>query len=224
MHRIEQKFLLTTAQYVRMVLRLRALLTADPHSESDGTYPIANRYFDTRFLDFFNNKSDGEFHQLKIRVRRYATSFDTSGPTFLEAKFKEATSQQKIRIPLDCEDQTLFDPWRRINDSRFEFFCALHAVNPIHPVCTVTYRREAFQADARLGNVRINIDTDIRVTAVGYYRERLDFLPLHILEVKSASPELPGFLHNEFKAAGIEQSTFSKYHFAVNLLLSLHQS
>ena len=62
------------------------------------------------------------------------------------------------------------------------------------------------------------------VVGVGYYGERLDFLPLHILEVKSASPELPGFLHNEFKAAGIEQSTFSKYHFAVNLLLSLHQS
>ncbi len=211
--RIEKKYLLTRAQYRRILPELRA------HTEPDefGQYTICNIYYDTPDFALIRASLEKPVYKEKLRLRSYGVPTDDS-PAFVELKKKFDGVVYKRRITL-CEKDAvryLSGDTSAAPDSQIrrelDFFLRQ---NSVAPRAFIGYDRMA---------LRGTDDPELRVTFDTGLRCRLDRLDLRLGDDGAAllPPDLvlmeiklpdaaPLWLSRLLSENGIFPTSFSKY-------------
>ena len=217
--RTEYKFLLSTSGYERLRERCRFMFNPDPHGQSEGAYPVFSAYYDRADLHYLYQKINGEFDHIKVRLRVYSPDLERGQKAFLEAKIKENSSQNKIRIPLDYHPG-LLNPGTWYSLQSPEMDKMLRHCHDLYHVCNVYYERQAwhFRPTAAL-DIRINFDTNLAVLPPTQMRinptalEAWRVMPADniICEIKVPGTSIPRFLRKELRLVGADQVRISKY-------------
>ena len=217
-YRHELKLAVPYADYIGMRSRLRTVMTADPHTKSDGTYRIRSIYFDNSDDKALREKVDGAGKREKFRIRYYNDDFSF---ITLEKKMKIDSLCLKYDAPLTEEEcrRILQGDLGWMKEAPQELVRELYAkmtYQRLQPRVLVSYLREPYIYPA--GNVRVTFDSQIRTTL--FHREFLEKqvsdisatdTPLdRILEVKYDA-FLPEIIQDLIQVAGIRQQAFSKY-------------
>ncbi len=147
-HRRAQAFLADLADYCRV----------DPHSDPEHGYPVYSLYWDSKDLDFYWEKIDGQKYRRKLRLRRYAND-----AVFVEIKQRIDRTVQKRRVRMDLEKAARIFGERGVDvEAEYEvddpvgqeaLFLA-HTFD-LRPTMAVLYRRVAYFG---------NYDAELRIT------------------------------------------------------------
>lgn len=217
-YRHELKFAIPYADYLAMRARLRAVMTADPHTDASGTYRIRSIYFDNSDDKALREKIDGVGKREKFRIRYYNDDFSF---IILEKKMKLGSLCLKYDARLTEEEcrRLLSGDTAFMRDHPRELVRELYAkmtYQGLRPRVLVSYVREPYVFPA--GNVRVTFDSRIRTTL--FHREFLteqvsdisatDAPGDMILEVKYDA-FLPELIQDLIQVPGIRQQAFSKY-------------
>ena len=215
--RQEQKYLISGAQRELLLCRLRAALRPDPFAVCDGLYQIRTLYFDDIFDSSLFDTLSGAPEREKYRLRMY-----NSDQSFLrlEKKIKRYGGGQKpdaLLTPEECRSLLRGDYRFLVNRSE-SFLQKAYAdarAGELKPRCMVDYTRAAFYHEA--GNVRITLDSDVRVNrnTDAFFDEPFVGLPMlengsSILEVKF-DDFLPAFISRLIGIGDFPRSAMSKY-------------
>lgn len=161
-YRQEIKQLLSPAQTLLLQQRISAILSADSHSGSDGSYQIRSIYFDTWDDAFYAEKEAGISEREKIRIRYY--NYVTS-VIKLERKekkenliYKESLSISKETAEAMCRGD--FDSLLQYHHPLADYIYSLAQTKGLHSTVVVDYVRKAYLYP--VGNVRITFDTALK--------------------------------------------------------------
>lgn len=214
--RHEWKYLINQAEKELTDLRLRELLTLDPHA-AEGGYMIRSLYFDDYWNSAYEEKEAGVLMRKKYRIRIYNCS-DAS--IKLERKRKFGSYIFKEDAPLTRKEVEL------ILDGKYEFllkssyslcreFYVECICNMLRPRVIVDYEREPWIMEQ--GTVRITMDSNVRA-AVGSFDIFDSSLPaLSVLEPGKLVMEvkytqlLPGIVKRLLPPEASEFTAVSKY-------------
>ncbi|MBR4329584.1 MAG: VTC domain-containing protein, partial [Candidatus Riflebacteria bacterium] len=100
---IENKYLVTNVDKQRFLCSFKNLLVPDENGEN-GHYYVSSIYFDTDNFDFYQDKLEGEFFKLKIRIRRYSQDSENWVSPKLELKIKHSDNTIKYSKPITEEE------------------------------------------------------------------------------------------------------------------------
>lgn len=218
--RYERKFIINEIQKKAINAAFAPLFEADRHQVKNASYPIFSRYYDTFALDFYNQKIDGEFEHIKIRLRQYSKEFNNKNTCFLEGKYKENENQFKFRSLLDPK-LDYYNPVNWIQSSNAQSLYLAHIVDlcSLIPTCNVYYDRTVYETWIEGQFVRLNFDYNICYMMPNEF-ELTDYIyktrqsighDATILEVKTSSRELPNFITQIFRQYDVMEKRFSKY-------------
>ena len=162
--RQEQKYIISGADRALVLSRLRASLQPDPYAVDDGLYRVRTLYFDDPFDSALFDSFSGAPEREKYRLRMY-----NSDPGFLrlEKKIKRCGGGQKpdvLLLPGECR-RLLRGDYEFLREKPEPFAQAAYAAaraGGLIPRCVVDYTRAAFCHPA--GNVRVTVDSDVRVS------------------------------------------------------------
>lgn len=213
--RYEKKYLLTEAQYTRVVEAIREKMIPDAHAR----YSIKNIYFDTEDYDLIRTSVDGADYKEKLRLRAYGTwDRNTNNRVFLEIKKKYDGIVYKRRIGMAFPDAMFYvfsgERPEGLNDleaSEFDFFLKRHRiVNRTF----LTYDREAYAASDG-SELRITFDTNIRYQTSGFYfdeKQASEQVPVMgvLMEIKNPM-SMPLWVAQMLSKYQIRPYSFSKY-------------
>ena len=136
-------------------------LTADSHTDPDGSYLVKSLYFETPYNDDYHDKELGVQFRQKMRLRSYGDSDIYK----LEIKSKNGDVATKYSVSLSLEQA------RMVADGHYSCVLDIGSANAIYiyhqlvtkayrPLMVVTYKRYPFVNPA--GNFRLTFDEDIR--------------------------------------------------------------
>ena len=217
-YRHELKYSIPHADYMAMRTRLRAVMTADPHTGADGRYHIRSIYFDNSDDKALREKIDGVAMREKFRIRYYNDDFSF---ITLEKKMKIDDLCLKYDAQISEEEcrKILNGDLAWMKDHPQELVKELYAKMTyqwLKPRVLVSYVREPYIY--RPGNVRVTFDSEVRTSL--FHQEFLtekvsdisatDMPKDMILEVKYDA-FLPGVIQDLIQVPGIRQQAFSKY-------------
>lgn len=215
-HRFEHelKYVFPAARGAGVLSRLRALAAPDPGHPAN---VVASIYYDTPGLDSLYEKLDSHRTKSKYRLRWYEERGGGSGdgPAFLEVKYREGRRRAKLRAPARLPASrlpgaSLLDP--ELASLPAAFWALGVAPAPgLSPCVTIRYHRHRFVDPT--GSTRLNLDTDIRLTAADPRRlppGPHPSLPVAILEVKNLDGRMPHHLGG-LLAPGWRLASISKY-------------
>ena len=217
-YRHELKFEIPYGDYVAIRKRLKAIMSPDPHVNSDGRYKIRSIYFDNSDDKALREKIDGIGLREKFRIRYYN---DDTGFIVLEKKLKNNNLCLKYDARLteeECQKILHGDTeWMRSHPSDLvkEFYVKMKC-HRLKPRVTISYVREPYIY--RAGNVRITFDSDIRTSLYDqeFLREKIsdisatDAPDFMLMEVKY-DKFLPDIIRDIIQTRGLRQQAFSKY-------------
>jgi len=210
----EDKYLLPAARSQTALGLLRRGL------REDSDYPrgrVHSVYFDTPDWKHLEEKSAGNRHKTKLRVRWYGQigSSRPSGGCFVEVKVRLGSARSKLRLPAAPEAAILAGA--PLADPVFGDLKALlgelgiPASGTLRPVFEVVYDRYRFVDP--INRDRISLDTNIMISRtnslVCYGRTGV---PLNkaVVEVKGPGGRLPRILERD-RRLNLRRSSFSKY-------------
>jgi SPX domain protein involved in polyphosphate accumulation len=169
-YRYERKYYVSNNDLEAVRARLLPFVVPDEFTSGNGRgineYKVQSIYFDTPFMDFYDEKKDGLENRNKFRIRGYGEYF--AGITaFLEIKIKTGVRISKVRAPFQYDQIRELLAGQNINeivtpmkgfknayeDARKYLF--YHFRYSLRPVNLVIYEREAFMG---------LFDKDIRIT------------------------------------------------------------
>lgn len=154
--RIEEKYLITYAEYSLIANRIRQTLVPDTHGDN-GNYSICSLYFDDVFNTALKDKDDGNAIHIKFRIRTY----DGSGKTIrLERKTKRGTVTEKHSaiITESQLDSILKGDAVDENADCFGLVSEMRS-KAVKPVISVRYDREAYMMPTT--GVRVTFDKNV---------------------------------------------------------------
>lgn len=206
---LEYKFLVTPSQKLLFLKELKNCLKPDSYGDN-GRYELDTIYYDTKQLDSYFDKLEGEYYKAKLRYRKYS-----SGDELLELKLKEGDRTKKLQLsefkvgsegyPGIMLGAELCQQFSFKIPSPLEFFRKV-----FYPVCRIYYDREAYFFE-ELASCRITFDSCIEACPILAPSPAFEILPKQqILEIKTPTP-LPGFLLSLLKRHSIVQANISKY-------------
>ena len=180
--RHEQKYIINTASYALVCMRLKAVMQHDRYANADGVYTVRSLYFDDFLNTAYNDKSFGAIDRQKFRIRIYNHSPEV---IHLERKIKkgdyiakqtaslsrpqaEAIIQGEFGGLCDCENPLLLGFYHECRSKM------------LRPRVIVDYEREPFIM--RAGNVRITFDQHVRVGVDGWDIFNPDMAVVNLLE------------------------------------------
>ena len=162
--RQEQKYIVSSADRELLLCRLRAALTPDPFAVDNGLYRIRTLYFDDAFDSALFDSVSGAPEREKYRLRMY-----NSDVSFLrlEKKLKRYCGGQKPYARLTPEESRMLlrGDYAFLAEKNEPFLQTVYAAaraGALIPRCVVDYTRAAFCHP--VGNVRVTVDSDVRVS------------------------------------------------------------
>jgi hypothetical protein len=209
----ELKYLLPAGRVPFVERWLAATCRPDPAHPRGDVWTV---YFDTTDQRSLREKINSDYLKTKIRVRWYSPPGSApAGDAFLEMKRRIGDRRDKVRLPLpgaaaDLASRALDDPrWRELPQQLVRLGMPIGGIWA--PALALVYRRTRL-VEAASGS-RVSCDTAIRLAPVeGGARAacRPEPLPVAVIEVKSASDELPVALRPLVRV-GARLGSFSKY-------------
>ena len=217
-YRHENKYEISKADYLAMRSRLRRIMSADPHTNEDGSYQIRSIYFDNIYDKALKEKIDGAAKREKFRIRWYNNDF-----SFI-------TLEKKMKINNLClkyDARITEEECHRILNGDIEFMrthpeelvkelYAKMKYQRLKPKVLVSYVREPYVYKS--GNVRVTFDSNIRTSLFSQ-----DFLTKEIVNISATdTPKemlmevkydafIPGIIQDIVQVKNIRQQAFSKY-------------
>lgn len=238
--RYEIKFRVTNAQKERFLDAARVGLKPDPFGVN-ACYRVSSVYYDSKNLDFYWEKIDGESIRRKLRLRFYG---DPKSPDqldeqifFLELKHRIKNSVGKERVRLTTEgalailaDANELEHLRKYvaeqDQSQYETISvmeSLHTTMQFQAANTITYLREAWmgEVDPRL---RLTFDQVPCALSPNSYGKvaHIPGYPLIpagevIMEIKF-NQSVPRWLRDIVAEQGLVPQRFSKYATGIDCL------
>ncbi len=134
------------------------------------TYTVRSIYFDTRRLDFFYEKMDGESYRKKLRVRAY-NQYSPDSPAFLEIKRRHLNRVIKERVAVPLSQVGLIhrelvlpgqieDAGVPVRNALKKYIANLSSLD-LRPTALIVYDREAYTGLIDPGE-RVTIDKNVR--------------------------------------------------------------
>ena len=217
-YRHELKYDIAYSDYIAMRTRQKAVMKADPHTNSDGRSQIRSIYFDNSDDKALREKVDGIARREKFRIRYY--NDDLSFIT-LEKKMKINYLCLKYDAPItEVELKMLLQgdlEWmKEKQDGLISELYAKMTYQRLRPRVLVSYIREPYIYPP--GNVRITFDSSIRTSLF-----KKEFLPDGLSDISATdSPQdmilevkydafLPELIQDIIQVKNIRQQAFSKY-------------
>lgn len=238
-NRYEFKYLLSPELAHRIEAYVAGLgLTLDRNSKN-GAYTVHSLYFETPFMDDYQDKEASLLVRKKMRARMYEPAWHHNHESvWLEIKNKRNfhVSKERIKLPgavwnqfidsgstfalLDSPDERPAD--RQIK-KRFSY---LYERSAYEPYVTIRYNRTAY-LDDYLSTVRITFDTNIEVNgAAERYDADAAFIPVTtnevVMEVKF-NDQLPWWFKTVVSVFDLQRTDFSKYNHSVAKLRDLYR-
>jgi len=226
--RLEVKYFVDRTTRTALGRDLRALMGADTHAGTGGTYAVRSIYFDTPDYLYYHEKLEGLPNRDKPRVRVYGDDPGEAAFVRLEVKSRRMTHGHKASTVLSREAYEDIDAALRrrtlppavlLEDPAVRAFFHLVRMYNLEPKVLVQYRREPLERREG-GRIRVNLDDELVAT------RRLDlFGPLGgahrildyghaVFEIK-AEDFLPGWLHTLIGKYDLWNEAISKYCLAV---------
>lgn len=216
-YRVEQKFLVTDAELVRLAARLKTVMPQDVHQDGNA-YQIRSLYFDDINNSCMDENESGIDQRKKYRIRTYSAD---ASKMKLEIKEKNRGYTRKTSDSItrgECMDimrnvyPVGFDHRKTLNALKLERMQRL-----MRPVVIISYERTAFVYDS--GNVRVTFDRNISASKYcGSFLEQnvtgnVPVLPMgtHVLEVKYDTL-LPSHIAQQLELGTLQRIAFSKYY------------
>ena len=227
MLRQELKFVIHYSVRQTLLERWSPHLVRAAFTDRHARTPILSQYYDSPTLSFCTEKQDGLPTRNKVRLRTYATDFDSGKAAFLEIKHRHFNGVRKYRQRITDMSSAHLCPSRWTFDDpevRARFSCLIETYH-LRASAQTYYQREAYEA-SHGGGLRVTLDSNLVALHPGerltsrLLRERRRSLmseTLFILEIKS-NAVLPRWVHDGIVACELEQKTIPKYVTAVNVL------
>lgn len=225
--RHEEKYICSET-YLRMLeSRLNAVMSRDENQGEEG-YEIKSLYFDTISDRMYEESLAGLEQRNKYRIRIYNENANV-------IKLEKKTSIRNLKkkkselIEKDYVDKLLAgEETGHVldyeNGSLKQEFTMLQKTELLRPKAIICYHRKAYVNE--IGNIRITLDRDIRVTDYvdGFWDADGVYLPvlpsgLNLLEVKYDGI-LPGYLVRMINFKSLERTSFSKYGLGREVLMN----
>jgi SPX domain protein involved in polyphosphate accumulation len=157
-NRYELKYIVTHAKGEAFQRDLAGYCRPDPHADPDRGYPVYSLYWDSRDLDCFWEKIDGQKVRRKLRLRRYGND-----SVFVEIKQRIDRTVQKRRVRMSLEEAARVfthagvdvEAEDLIDDPVGQEALFLAHRFDLRPTMAVLYRRSAWFG---------NYDAELRVT------------------------------------------------------------
>jgi len=167
-NRYELKYLVSHAAAQAFQADLAGYCRADPHSDPQRGYPVYSLYWDSRDLDFFWEKIDGQKYRRKLRLRRYER--DDAVYVEIKQRIDRTVQKRRVRMPLEQAARVFtpagVDPTAEyeIEDPVGQEALFLAHTFDLRPTMAVLYRRSAWfgNYDAEL---RITLDSRVQYDA-----------------------------------------------------------
>lgn len=145
---------------------------ADPFAARmpEYTYTVRSIYYDTRWLDFFHEKMDGEPYRKKLRVRSY-NEYDPGKPAFLEIKRRHLNRiiKERVAVPLSQVEtihtklvipEAISGGSVPVRNALRKYIYNLSNLD-LRPTALIVYEREAYMGLIDPGE-RATIDKNVR--------------------------------------------------------------
>jgi hypothetical protein len=154
----EMKFILSEKQAKDIEACLSDVLVVDGHDLSTvgGGYQITTLYTDTDLFDVFYHEKP--FRRHKYRLRRYGTE----PLVYLERRSRWRDRIKKQRNTIRNEEMSLFSDDHSPADWAGHWFHRRLIEGDLHPVCRVSYRRNAYFCDSGENAMRLTFDREVR--------------------------------------------------------------
>ena len=214
--RYENKYIITTGEYLTLSTRLKALMSPDENIQNEaGEYFIRSLYFDDEFQSGLTDKREGALMREKFRIRFY--NFDKSfirleskqKHNFLTKKESAKLTYEEVRNILDGDIWDLYNS----DDELLRNFYLKSRLRHLRPKVIVDYVREAYT----FMDVRITFDKNIRSAnyQTNLFSKGVITYPClasnqMVLEVKY-DDELPYAIAKLLQPLSASQTAFSKY-------------
>ncbi len=223
--RLELKYFVDLETRLRMQAILRSRLLPGEHVDEQGSYPVLSLYYDGEQLPLYLEKLAGIERRMKVRLRTYGWSFDSTPLWFLEAKHKNdaAIAKRRLAVARGRIDPLRPETWDAFGDSAGPFLQARESLHLV-PTVQVWYLREVLVSAA--DDLRITWDTCLRALYPGesmstelLYDETRAVIPdtEAVLEIKAAQT-LPDWLARLVREGSLMPESISKYVRAVDAL------
>lgn len=211
--RYENKYLLTGAQYKKLMTAAGGRLAADEY----GRETICSLYFDTEDFRMIRASLEKPVYKEKLRLRSYGVpSADSEVFVELKKKYKGVVYKRRVVMSYREAYNYLMKGARPADDSQIlrEIDWALEFYKPI-PIMNISYCRESFY-DKGDPTVRLTLDDSVlwRTDSLGLERGAFGEALLgegeRLMEIKTAGA-IPLWLCRALDEAGVYPASFSKY-------------
>ena len=227
MLRQELKFVIHHSVRRMLLQRWSPHLVRAPYTDSQARSHVLSQYYDSPTLSFSREKEDGIPIRNKVRLRTYATDFDSGKAAFLEIKHRRFVGVRKHRQLITDVSSAHLCPseWTFDEPEMKAKFRSLVETYHLRASAQTYYQREAYEAP-QAGGLRVTLDSNLmglhpgeRLTSQLLMDRRRSLMAdtLFVLEIKS-NTVLPRWIHDGIIACELEQKTIPKYVTAVKVL------
>lgn len=214
MTRVEDKYVISSAEAKLLTDRLEVFLEPDPMEKDENGYIVSSLYFDDVSDTHLKDTVEGNPIRKKFRIRIYNNSFDTIK---LEVKHKIYNRTLKVADIITREEMLSLMDGELIRENSHNPAVKDFNLNILNsalkPKVIVTYLRKAFVFDP--GNVRITFDSEIRGSketemfgASGLMYDNTE--SRIIMEIKY-DEFLPDCVSRLMNTGNMQRTAFSKY-------------
>lgn len=220
--RFEKKYLIDSASYFRLRNALVPFLEPDHYTKlGNGSYLVRSLYFDTAQYHAVQERKDGIFGRIKLRLRVYSNDASGRPAVLVELKTKKGTTMEKYStfVPYECYRQFIsgngWGPDCAGDEPVLQEFERLYRVRGLRPTVLVEYSREGYRARDR-SPIRITLDQNVHSTRATHLFPGNLLLKPHrpkhiVLEIKTHRKHQPGWLSRLVRDHSLRFSSNSKY-------------
>ena len=215
--RYELKYLITYADYIELLNKLKHIMTPDEHSSQNDEYFVRSLYYDDIYDTAYVTKINGDNNRRKYRIRTYNMSDER---ILFECKQKHNNKVEKSALSLkrfQYEQLAMgnFEVIKDIDSPLANEIYGAHCSLGLKPSVIVDYDRTALVHP--FSNTRITFDKNIRAGIGSYdiFDEDIYTYPIYpnssvILGVKYDS-ELPSHISAMLSTIRGERTALSKF-------------
>lgn len=191
----------------------------DPHTaEAGGQYLVRSLYYDTCDFAAVQERSNGDFGRIKLRIRSYTANGDNQPQLLIELKTKKGGVMEKYGsfVPYTRYLHFLQNAcWDSPADPVLVEFERLYRAHSLDPVLLVQYEREGYMSKDHQP-VRVTLDHNVHsARAREVFPDQLLLKPHRprtiVLEIKSSRGREPDWLRSLVKQHSLKVVSNSKY-------------